>query len=78
MFYFSRFIFMCAEAGITYTAHIVRFHPVIHTVVIHPEVAWQLKAVRGWFSVYRIQKRLPDVFDIAPLPGGVASATFYF
>ena len=31
------------------------FFNVIHTVVIHPEVGWQLKAVRGWFSVYRSQ-----------------------
>ena len=73
-------LFMYAEGGITYTAHIVRFHllfTVIHTAVIHPEVSWQLKAVRGCFC-FQGPKRLPDVFDIVPLPGGIASATSYF
>ena len=42
MFYFSCFIFMCAEAGITYTAHIVRFHPVKSTSGIHKSVMLEM------------------------------------
>ena len=50
--FLSMNLFVCAEAGITFTAHIVRFHPPDPYCCNPP---WQLKAVRGWFSVYRSQ-----------------------
>ena len=48
-------LFVCAEAGITFTAHIVRFHPPFCCDPYCCNPPWQLKAVRGWFSVYRSQ-----------------------
>ena len=46
---------VCPEAGITFTAHIVRFHPPFCCDPYCCNPPWQLKAVRGWFSVYRSQ-----------------------
>ena len=48
-------LFLCAEAGITFTAHIVKFHPPFCCDPYCCNPPWQLKAVRGWFSVYRSQ-----------------------
>ena len=48
-------LFVCTEADITYTAHIVRFHPPVCCDPYCCNPPWQLKAVRGWFSVYRSQ-----------------------
>ena len=48
-------LFVCTEADITYTAHIVRFHPPFCCDPYCCNPPWQLKAVRGWFSVYRSQ-----------------------
>ena len=46
---------VCLEAGITFTAHIVKFHPPFCCDPYCCNPPWQLKAVRGWFSVYRSQ-----------------------
>ena len=48
-------LFVCAEAGITFTAHIVKFHPPFCCDPYCCNPPWQLKAVMGWFSVYRSQ-----------------------
>ena len=53
--FLSMNLFVCAEAGITFTAHIVRFHPPFCCDPYCCNPPWQLKAVRGWFSVYRSQ-----------------------
>ena len=59
MMFLSSFLSMnlcvCPEAGITFTAHIVRFHPPFCCDPYCCNPPWQLKAVRGWFSVYRSQ-----------------------
>ena len=53
--FLSMNLFVCAEAGITFTAHIVRFHPPFCCDPYCCNPPRQLKAVRGWFSVYRSQ-----------------------
>ena len=59
MMFLSSFLSMnlcvCPEAGITFTAHIVRFHPPFCCDPYCCNPPWQLKAVRGCFSVYRSQ-----------------------
>ena len=45
-------LFVCTEAGITFTAHIVKFHPPFCCDPYCCNPPWQLKAVMGWFSVY--------------------------
>ena len=53
--FLSMNLFVCAEAGITFTAHIVKFRPPFCCDPYCCNPPWQLKAVRGWFSVYRSQ-----------------------
>ena len=59
MMFLSSFLSMnlcvCPEAGITFTAHIVRFHPPFCCDPYCCNPPWQLKAVRGWLSIYRSQ-----------------------
>ena len=51
--FLSMNLFVCAEAGITFTAHIVKFHSPFCCDPYCCNPPWQLKAVRGWFSIYR-------------------------
>ena len=53
--FLSMNLFVCAEPGITFTAHIVKFHPPFCCDPYCCNPPWQLKAVMGWFSVYRSQ-----------------------
>ena len=53
--FLSMNLFVCTEADITYTAHIVRFHPPFCCDPYCCNSPWQLKSVRGWLSVYRSQ-----------------------
>ena len=48
------------------------------SAVLHSDLGWQLNVWCCWGPIYTAQNVWKTFFDIAPLPAGVASVTFYF